>query len=85
MTSVDLCQCTSMAEFILETPCAQFMSLPQDGVGPIQQRKRCTEVIRESAWSRMEFEDAWSWIKFEVEMLCGATCSEPVGSQIDCQ
>ena len=33
------------------------MSLSQDGVGPVQQHKRIIEVIRESVWSRIEFED----------------------------
>ena len=34
-----------------------YMSLSQDGIGPVQQHKRFIEVIRESAWSRIEFED----------------------------
>ena len=33
------------------------MSLAQDGIGPVQQHKRFIEVIRESVWSRIEFED----------------------------
>ena len=35
------------------------MSLAQDGIGPVQlqQHKRFIEVIRESVWSRNEFED----------------------------
>ena len=75
MTSVDLCQCTSMTEFTLDTPCARFTSLPQDGVRAIQQHKRCMEVITESAWSRMEFEHAWSRIKFEVELPPPIRCA----------
>ena len=45
-----------LAEFTLDTPRALYMSLAQDGIGPVQlqQHKRFIEVIRES---RIEFED----------------------------
>ena len=33
------------------------MSLPQDGVASVEQHKRFIEVIRESVWSRIEFDD----------------------------
>ena len=46
-----------LAEFTLDTPRALYMSLSQDGVGPVQQQKRFIEVIREIVWSRIEFED----------------------------
>ena len=46
-----------LAEFTLDTPRALYMSLAQDGIGPVQQHKRFIEVIRESVWSRIEFED----------------------------
>ena len=48
-----------LAGFTLKTPRAQYMSLLQDGVGvaPVEQHKRFIEVIRESVWSRIEFED----------------------------
>ena len=46
-----------LAEFTLDTPRALYMSLSQDGVGPVQQHKRFIEVIRECVWSRIEFED----------------------------
>ena len=41
----------------LYTPRALYMSLSQDSIGPVQQHKRFIEVIRESVWSRIEFED----------------------------
>ena len=40
-----------LAEFTLDTPRALYMSLAQDGIGPVQQHKRFIEVIRESLWS----------------------------------
>ena len=46
-----------LAEFTLDTPRALYMSLSQDGVGPAEQHKKFIEVIRESVWSRIEFED----------------------------
>ena len=48
---------THLAEFTLDTPRALYMSLAQDGIGPVQQHTRFIEVIRESVWSRIEFED----------------------------
>ena len=48
-----------LAEFTLDTPHAlyMYMSLAQDGTDSVQQHKRFIEVIRESVWSRIEFED----------------------------
>ena len=46
-----------LAEFTLDTPRALYMSLAQYGIGPVQQHTRFIEVIRESVWSRIEFED----------------------------
>ena len=46
-----------LAEFTVDAPRALYMSLAQDSVGPVQQHKRFIEVIRESVWSRIEFED----------------------------
>ena len=48
-----------LAKFTLDTPRALYMSLAQDGIGPVQlqQHKRFIEMIRESVWSRIEFED----------------------------
>ena len=45
-----------LAKFTLDTPRALYMSLAQDGIGRVQQHKRFIEVIRESVWSRIEFE-----------------------------
>ena len=50
-----------LAEFTLDTLRELNMSLSQeDGVAPFEQHKRFIEVIRESAWSRIEFEDELS-------------------------
>ena len=43
--------------YTLDTPRALYLSLAQDSIGPVQQRKRFIEVIREYVWSRIEFED----------------------------
>ena len=64
-----------LAEFTLDTPRALYMSLSQD---PIEQHKMFIEVIRESVWSRIEFED-----ELPPPLIpCGASASEPVGFQI---
>ena len=52
--SVVVCLHLLMAEFTVDAPRALYT---QDGVGPVQQHKRFIEVIRESVWSRIEFED----------------------------
>ena len=46
-----------MVIYTLDTPRALYLSLAQDSIGPVQQHKRFIEVIRESVWSRIEFED----------------------------
>ena len=43
--------------YTLDTPRALYLSLAQDSIGPVQQHKRFIEVITESVWSRIEFED----------------------------
>ena len=63
--------------YTLDTPRALYLSLAQDSIGPVQQHKRFIEVIRESVWSRIEFEDELP----PHLMPCGATGSEPVGSR----
>ena len=52
-----LVQCTSkkhLAKFTADTPRALYMPLSQDGIDPVQ---IFIEVIRESVWSRIKFED----------------------------
>jgi len=46
-----------LAEFVLTTPRALYMSLTQGGVGPMEQHRRFIETIRETVWSRIQFED----------------------------
>ena len=46
-----------LAEFTVNTPCALYMSLAQSGVGPMQQHNKLIEAIRETVWSRIQFED----------------------------
>ena len=55
LLSVAVCLHLLMAEFTVDTPRALYT---QDGVGPVQQHKRFIEVIRDSVWSGIEFEDA---------------------------
>ena len=43
--------------YTLDKPCALYLSLAQDSIGPVQQQKRFIEVIRESVWSMIQFED----------------------------
>ena len=58
------------------------MSLTQDGIGPVQLRKRFIEVIRESVCSRIEFEDELPPPPPPPHLMpCGATGSEPVVSR----
>ena len=57
LLSVAVCLHLLMAEFTVDTPRALYT---QDGVGPVQQHKRFIEVIRESVWSGIEFEDELS-------------------------
>ena len=45
------------ADFTPHTPRALYMSLAQDGIDLVQQHKRFIEVIGESVWSRIGFED----------------------------
>ena len=45
-----------LAEFTLDTPRALYLSLAQDGIDSVEQHTRFIEVIRESVWSRIEFE-----------------------------
>ena len=46
-----------LAEFIHSTPRALYTSLTQSGLGPVQQYKLFIESIRDSVWSRIQFED----------------------------
>ena len=61
-----------LAGFTVDTPHALYMPLSQDGVGPVQ---RFIEVIRESAWSTIEFEDDC----LHHLMPCGATGGKHAG------
>ena len=46
-----------VAQFTVNTPRALYMSLTQSDVAPMQQHKKFTGVIRETVWSRIQFED----------------------------
>ena len=61
-----------LAQFTVNIPHALYMSLTQSDVAPMQQHKKFIEVIRETVWSRIQFEDElppsfdalwWHWLR----------------------
>ena len=46
-----------LAQFTVNIPRALYMSLTQSDIAPMQQHKKFIEVIRETVWSRIQFED----------------------------
>ena len=61
-------QTKHLAQFTVNTPRALYTSLTHSDVAPMQQHRKFMEVIRETAWSRIQPEDE---LPSSFDALCG--------------